>query len=87
MNDRLHGVDPQVAKKRNKSRADHRLSSDFSILLRHLAAGAIAASARDDDSRNSRRHETYSAHVSGIALAHVQRRGLALPKPRICFYF
>jgi hypothetical protein len=87
MNDGLHGADPRVTEKGKERRPDHRFPSDVSILLRHLAADAVTASARDDDSRNPCRHESNSAHVSGIALAHVQRRGLVPPKPRICFYF
>ena len=49
MNDRLHGADLRMGEKSRERGADHRLARDFAILLGHVAAGAQASPARNDD--------------------------------------
>ena len=56
VNDRLHGIDTGMRQERPPARADHGFPGDAPVLLWNVAAGALATSGRDNNSRNSARH-------------------------------
>ena len=69
--DRLHHADPIVAEERAQRRTDHRLAADGAILLRHVAAGALAASGCNNDRGHHARHESVSGSLSWIGFLQV----------------
>ena len=72
MDNRLHQRDLRVIEKRAERWTDHRLAGNVTILLWHIAAGALAPSARDDDRGHRARHENTLLKV-WMALAQVSR--------------